>query len=44
MASKTKIINLTRMSRVFQPVATSGSFDSGEKTEITSKSHKVCVF
>lgn len=43
MTSKTKIINLTRMSRVFQPLATSGSFDSGEKTEIVSKSHKLMI-
>ncbi|KYN10660.1 putative prolyl-tRNA synthetase, mitochondrial [Trachymyrmex cornetzi] len=41
MASKTKIINLTRMSRIFQ--GTSGSFDSGNKTDITSKSHKLMI-
>lgn len=43
MASKTKIINLTRMSRVFQPLATSGSSDGIEKAEIISKSHKLMI-
>ncbi|XP_071555239.1 probable proline--tRNA ligase, mitochondrial isoform X1 [Temnothorax nylanderi] len=43
MASKTKIINLTRMSKIFQPLATSGSLDSVEKTEIASKGHKLMI-
>ncbi|XP_011684944.1 PREDICTED: probable proline--tRNA ligase, mitochondrial [Wasmannia auropunctata] len=44
MASKTRIINLTRMSRVFQPMATSGSLENGEKAEeIISKSHRLMV-
>lgn len=41
MASKT-MINLTRMSKVFQPMTT-GLPDTGEKTEIC-QSHKVCLF
>ncbi|KAG5307355.1 SYPM protein, partial [Acromyrmex insinuator] len=40
MASKTKLINLTRMSRIFQGIR---SFDSVEKTDITSKSHKLMI-
>ncbi|KYM96362.1 putative prolyl-tRNA synthetase, mitochondrial [Cyphomyrmex costatus] len=43
MASKTKIVNLTRMSKMFQPLTTNESFDSGEKTEVTSKSHKLMI-
>lgn len=37
MTSKT-LINLTRMSKIFQPI--SGLSDTGEKTEL-SQSHKV---
>lgn len=43
MTSKTKVINLARMSRVFQPMATSGSSDSREKAEIMSKGHKLMI-
>lgn len=39
MASKT-MIKLSRMSKIFQPMATELS-DIGDKTEI-SRSHKVC--
>lgn len=39
MAGKT-MINLSRMSKIFQPMTT-GLSDIGDKTEI-SQSHKVC--
>ncbi|KAL0130608.1 hypothetical protein PUN28_002325 [Cardiocondyla obscurior] len=43
MASKTKIINLARLSRVFHPLSTSGTLVGEETTEITSKSHRLMV-
>ncbi|KAL6257409.1 hypothetical protein P5V15_010981 [Pogonomyrmex californicus] len=42
MATKTKVVNLARMSRLFQLIETSGSLDR-EKAEITSKSYKLMV-
>lgn len=39
MTSKT-LINLTRMSKIFQPI--SGLSDTGEKTEL-SQSHKLAL-